>query len=265
MKKVLSETFFLSAGETNAEQEMSLPLLVSKLIDIATLHANHLGIGNPSMKEMKAGWVLARLAVEIKDYPKVNENYTLSTWIESFNRHFSTRCFELKNEKNETVGYARSIWMVMHTENHINVGLSHFTLPENLISGEEVPIPPMAKHVSRICTDESDYDPKTCLMATHSPMEYTFQYCDLDAYRHVNTVRYISLLLNQFSLKEHDEMMVKRIELSFLHEAKYGMNVSLYRSDEKNNGVSSFSLVETANFNQILYARIMREDRKTYL
>ena len=81
MKKVLSETFFLSAGETNAEQEMSLPLLVSKLIDIATLHANHLGIGNPSMKEMKAGWVLARLAVEIKDYPKVNENYTLSTWI----------------------------------------------------------------------------------------------------------------------------------------------------------------------------------------
>ena len=49
MTPEFKQTFFLSAGETNAEQEISLPLLTSKIIDIATAHANSLGIGNPAM------------------------------------------------------------------------------------------------------------------------------------------------------------------------------------------------------------------------
>lgn len=65
MQPIYEESYFLSAGETNAEQELSLPVLTTKIIDIATAHANSLGIGNPSMKEMKAGWVLSRLTIEI--------------------------------------------------------------------------------------------------------------------------------------------------------------------------------------------------------
>ena len=263
MKPILTETYFLSAGETNAEQEMSLPLLVSKLIDIATLHANSLGIGNPSMKDMHAGWVLARLAIEMKRYPRVNENYRLNTWIENFNRHFSVRCFSIENEDSEILGLARSVWMVMDTENHTNVGLKHFNLPESMVLGKEVDIPPISKHISKICgEDEKDYDPKTCLKSTHEPYEYTFKYCDLDSYRHVNTVRYVSLLLNRFSLESHDRFFVKRIELSFLHEAKYDMTTLLFRADENNGLTSSFSLIEKANEKQILFARLIREERK---
>lgn len=60
-----SRSFFLSAGEVNAEGEMSLPLLVSKIIDIATAHANSLGIGNPSMAAMNRGWVLSLSLIHI--------------------------------------------------------------------------------------------------------------------------------------------------------------------------------------------------------
>ncbi len=48
-EKVLTQSFFISAGDCNAEKELSLTLLTAKLIDIATKHANMLGIGNPCM------------------------------------------------------------------------------------------------------------------------------------------------------------------------------------------------------------------------
>ena len=48
---------------------MSVPVLVSKIIDVATAHANALGIGNPSMVEMRAGWILSRVSVEMVRWP----------------------------------------------------------------------------------------------------------------------------------------------------------------------------------------------------
>ncbi len=55
---VLTQQFFLSAGDVNAEGEMALTLLCTKLIDIATVHANALGVGNPSMADSGCGSVL---------------------------------------------------------------------------------------------------------------------------------------------------------------------------------------------------------------
>lgn len=264
MNSIYKESFFLSAGDANPEQEMSLPVLVSKIIDIATAHANALGIGNPSMKEMHAGWVLSRLTIEMTTYPKVNTTYEISTWIESFNRHFSERAFRIASGSGETYGYARSIWMVMDTGNHINVGLSHFNLPQELIYGKNPPIERQVKHApiyeSRV---EDMSQGQGALTATHPCYDYRFQYCDLDSYRHVNTVRYVELLLNRFSLEDLDSTMVYRLELSFLHEAKYGMETRIVRSDSETSDttISCFLLKRSSDSSPILFSRIMRKSR----
>ena len=260
MEALYKETFFLSAGEANAEKEMSLPILVSKIIDIATAHANSLGIGNPSMTHLNAGWVLSRLTIEMESYPEVNCDYSISTWIESFNRHFSERAFCISSPDGKVYGYARSIWMVMDTVNHSNIGLSHFSIPEELILGENPPIQKQAKH-TLIEERVNEETPKGVLAATHPIYVYRFKYCDLDFYRHVNTVRYVSLLLNRFTLEEHDEYFVRRLELSFLHEAKYGMEVQVLRSDNSADSLSSFLLRKVSDHTPVLYARIKREKR----
>lgn len=268
MQPKLSQTFFLSAGETNPEQEMSLPLLVSKIIDIATAHANSLGIGNPAMTEIRAGWVLSRLTIEMRRWPAVNENYTLNTWIESFNRRFSERDFSVCDENGEVIGYARSIWMVMGVDSHENVGLSHLSLPEDMISGESAPIERQKRH-RPILAPAADVAsaPSAALIATSEPTVYRFKYCDLDSYRHVNTVRYVDLLLNQFSLEEFDRTAVARLELSFLHEARYGMTVEILRREEEEPDgsaplLSSFSLTNAEEGTPILFARLLRRPRE---
>ncbi|MDE6793826.1 MAG: hypothetical protein K2J63_00795 [Muribaculaceae bacterium] len=255
MSPIYTETCFLSAGEANPEQELSLPILMAKLIDIATAHANSLGIGNPSMTNLKAGWVLSRVTIEMQSYPRVNDTYCISTWMVSFNRHFSERDFCISSPGGEIYGYARSIWMVMSTIDHSNVGLSHFTLSDELIKGTPAPIERQAKHGLIISSENTSDTPGGTLLATHPVFDYRFQYCDLDSYRHVNTVRYVTLLLNRYSLDTFDTSFVKRLELSFMHEARYGMDTQLLRHDDES-GKSSFLLREKEG-QPLFYARMM--------
>lgn len=259
---VLEKSYFLSASDANAEGELSYSTLVTHIIDIATDHANLLGIGNPTMTGMKAGWILSRVSVEMKELPKVNSHYVLKTWIEDFNRHFSARCFSVMSPEGKVLGYCRTIWLVIHTESRKNLGLSHFSLPQELILGESAPIARQEKHFPIVDASATDI-PSKSIKATHAPFNYTFKYCDLDFYRHVNTVRYVTMLMNQFSLEEHDKTEVERIELSFLHEACFGMNTSLLRSDsEEDKLLSSFQLSDRDTGEALLFARVKRVLRK---
>ena len=259
MNPVYQGKYFLSAGDANAEGRLSLTMLTTKIIDVATEHANALGIGNPMMAHLNAGWILSRLTLEMKNYPVVNNQYVLKTWIEDFNRHFSTRCFSIESPEGEIYGYARTVWLVMDAVNHTNYGTSHLSLPPEAIVGEGVPISKQEKHVSILPADfEGDINTRQ-IIATHKPYHYTFKFCDIDFYRHVNTVRYIALLLNQFTLSEHDETLIERMELSFLHEASYGMHTTLLRADSKDTEMeSSFQLSDDADNKALLFARIKR-------
>lgn len=242
---MFSKEFFISANDVNAESELQLPLLVAAIIEIATNHANQLGVGNPAMESIGCGWVLSRLTIEMTAYPKVNETYTLHTWVEGWNRHFSTRCFRVDDCNGNIIGYARSIWMVMNTGTHENAGLGHLHLNTDEITPQEkCPISRQAKHIS--------------LEPSAEDRRYRFQYCDIDFYRHVNTVRYVVLLLNGFSLQTMDRNMVSRLELSFLHEGHYGSEIVIRKKEEQSSdGVcTSFMLYDTEAEREILYSRV---------
>ena len=99
--RYFSRNYFLTPGECNAQSEMPLWLLVEQIIEVGTLHANSWGVGYARLIEQNRGWVLSRLAVEMKRYPSVNEHYTLTTWVESYNRRFSERLVEITDENGE--------------------------------------------------------------------------------------------------------------------------------------------------------------------
>lgn len=232
-----------------------------KLIDIATAHANHLGIGNPDMPNDHTGWVLSRLTIEMERYPKVDTDYTITTWVVSYNRHFSERAFAVSDAEGRTLGYARSIWMVLDTVTHANFGLDSLPLSPDLASERECPIPRQGKHILILPAGEDDGTAKKSLQATSPAIRHTFSYCDLDAYRHVNTVRYIQLLMNQFSLAEHDAKFVKRLEVSFLDEGQYGSPIEILRHDAPE-GPTSFYLRRCDDGAAVQYARVYLEERK---
>ena len=240
MTNVFEDSWFLSAGEVNAEGEMSLPVLTSRIIDIATAHANSLGIGNPSMQSLGCGWVLSRLSIEMERYPRVNDTYRISTWVEGWNRHFSTRNFAVSDASGNPLGYASSVWMVLNYNTRENAGLSHLHLAPDMICSEKVPIARSGRH--------------TVTKPSCPVRSYTFKYCDLDFYRHVNTVRYLELLLNSFTLEEMDDCVVRRLDLAFMHEGRYGETVNIL--SQRDGSQIDLALADAASGEPLLAAGV---------
>ena len=58
------------------------------------------------------GWVLTKLAIEMQRYPRVNDNYTIKSWIEAAGKLLSFRNFAIYCN-GEAVGYVRSEWAMI--------------------------------------------------------------------------------------------------------------------------------------------------------
>lgn len=217
VEKRLYREFMVKPSESNANQELPLTMLAAQLIDIATDHANALGIGFIILEPRGLGWVLSRMSIEMSRWPKTGEHYKISTWVENWNAHFSQRCFSVESPDGEVLGYARTVWAVIALDTHESVGTAGMSLPEGIVTGLEVPISKFYRHKS--------FEPS-------ATVDYRFKYTDLDFYRHVNTVRYISLLLNQFSLEEFDTHLLSRFDIAFRQEAKYGDTVTIQSISE---------------------------------
>lgn len=209
----LTHSYTLTAGESNAEGYMPLTLLVERIIEVATEHANALGIGYATLIRQNIGWVLSRLSVEMDSMPEINENYTLTTWIESYNRRFSERNFVITGDGGKTFGYARTVWVAMDFATRTVADLT--SLERESFPTAELPCP-MAK-TPRI----------GALPADAVSSKYTFKYCDLDFNRHVNTLRYLAAAIDCHSLEFHDANSICRLEASFDHECHYGDTMTL--------------------------------------
>lgn len=214
MHKIFESRYFLTPAECNPQGRMPITLLINRLIEVATLHANELGIGYASLVEHNETWVLSRVAVEMTLYPGVNSTYTIRTWVSSINRLFSERDFEILLDNGTVIGHARTVWAVINTETRAGADISKFEWIERMIPADkQSPIAKPARPVA--VTDPTRTEP------------YTFTYCDIDFNRHVNSSRYIELLLNQWPLEFHDLNRLTRFEIAYIREAYFNETVEV--------------------------------------
>ena len=211
MNRTHKHTYHLTAGECDATGSLPLPLLVERLIEVATEHANMLGIGYDRLKLSGISWVLSRMSVEMSRYPAINDTYSITTWIESFNHRFSERNMCITDAQGHIIGYARTVWAAIDFRRR-----SMADLPQDVsLPVGQYPCPinkmPRMFPISQECAE----------------FEYTFRYCDLDFNRHVNTVCYIELILNRWSLADYDARIISRFDIMFSKECHFMESVNV--------------------------------------
>ena len=214
--KEYSKTYYLAAGECNPQGEMPLTLLMTRIIEIATWHANSWGVGYARLIQDNQVWVLSRVTIEVTAMPRVNEQYTLTTWIEDYNRHFSQRNMRLDDAQGNPLGYVRTIWMVIDMGTRASVDISQLGYISENISDLPCPIEPQS-HLRPIQQGHT--------------MDYTFGYMDCDFNRHVNTVRYLAHLMNLFDMDCYDNFFIHRMEIAFIKETHYGETAQIIIDD----------------------------------
>ena len=179
--KIYSKSWLLTPGECNCEKEMPVWLMTERIIDVATEHANSWGVGYARLILDNQAWVLSRVAIEMKRWPKVNETYT----------------------DGNVIGHARTVWVVIDLTTRQSCDISSLDYIRNNLCEKECPI---AKHTRIRSVDAA------------RTSEYTFQYSDIDFNQHVNSLRYIRLLLDQWTADFHNEHVVKRFEIAYMNE-----------------------------------------------
>lgn len=216
-RREYSLDYFLSAAECNAQQEISLPLLAQRCIDISTAHANHINVGYSRMLEDNAAWVLSRITIEVDRMPHINEHIRLTTWIETVNRHFSERIVEISDSDGNAIGYARLVW----------VGI-------NIVTRRPVDLTPLfgaLEPSDRRCPIARMGRLTVLGQPDHITM-YNFRFSDIDFNRHVNSTRYIEFMLDQWGVAFFDVNRVKRFEIAYIAEAHYDDIVEVRRSGD---------------------------------
>jgi len=231
---IVSKTWLLTAGETDAQSRMPITLIASRAIEIATEHANYLGIGYSELAEHRLGWVLARLTIEMVRYPEINESYTMSTWIEGYNRFMCDRGHEMTDAEGHTVANIRSVWVAIDMNTRAMADLTKFDC-------KRFPIADRTSPAGKCRT------PSVAKNADKAEAEYTFKYCDIDFNRHVNTIRYLDLVLNQRPLDFYDHNLISRLEVTFDHECYFGETVRLITGPDSRDPLSSVTEIHTPN------------------
>lgn len=214
--KVYEHKFFLTAGECNACGELPVALAVERMIEVATFHANILGIGYAHLHPLGVGWVLSRIGFELQKTPVINDHFIIATWIESWNRLYSERCYRFSDAQGNVFGWGRSIWAIIdiNTRQVAEMSRMEDCRIDECIAG------PLENPMAR--------------MRNHRPVpevteQKSFEVCfsDLDFNRHVNSARYIEHILNMWKLSHFDKYRIDRFEISYRHECLEGQIIDI--------------------------------------
>lgn len=212
IQKEFTLEHYLTAAECNAACEIPMPLLVQRVIDVATAHANFLGFGYVCLQAQGKAWVLSRLSIELKRVPMVSESLRFNTWVEDINRLFSERIVEITDADGKIYGYARTNWAAIDVATRRPTDL-HLLLPQEVINTRECPID---GHPRLVAVGQPD-----------SVATYTFRYSDIDFNRHVNSTRYVALMLDSWDMEFFDKNRIERFDVAFLAEAHCGDTVEV--------------------------------------
>lgn len=209
-------TFSVEPFSEDFTGRLSWGYIGNHLLRCASLHAGMHGFGYDDVVRNRQAWVLSRLVVDIEEMPRTGEVYQIETWVSKVYRQFTDRLFAITSPEGRIYGHAHSVWALIDMDSRMPVDFS--TLPDGgfskAMSEREVPI----KGAGRVKVKAE--------APTHTLTAY---YNDLDINGHVNSVRYIEMMLDLFSQEIYEEGKVaKRVEMSYCAESRCGNELQFF-------------------------------------
>ncbi len=191
----------------------TIPSLGSAILNTAGVDAHGKGFGVDALNADNHSWVLSRMAVEFDSRPEQYTDYTVATWINEYGRVLSTRNFTLTDAAGREFGRAVTQWAMIDLKSRSAVDLSWV--------GEA--------HADAIVDAPSPMDKprKVRSVMPTETLEHRVVYSDIDFNRHVNTMRYIEMMLDMLPLEMLSSEAPVRLDIHFLKECRYGQTLTV--------------------------------------
>lgn len=249
-EKIFEKREFLTAAHCNAVGELPLASLFDRFIEAASAHSNGAGFGYATLMEHNCTWVLSRVTASIRRMPRINESFAVATWVESVRGALTSRCYRLTDAAGAEIAAARTYWCAMDIDSRHAVDLAKVVpaLADYAASGEPCDVPTAPK-------------PRFVANPQGEPAAYRFVYSDIDFNRHVNTCRYIELLVDRRDMAYYDARRVSAIDVVFHHEALEGQQVQIVADTADPDAATVTAEIRAADGTHCCVARITTEPR----
>ncbi len=184
----------------------------SYLLNTAGTDAQRKGFGVDVLSKENRAWVLSRMAIELDYRPEQYTDIEVRTWVNENGRVLSTRNFEVADKAGEIFCRAVSQWCLIDYAKRVPVGLSE--------------IKDMCHYM---CDAPSPCDTPHKILDVE-PAEFTEHkvvYSDIDFNCHVNTMRYIVMMIDMLPIDLLRENRPLRLDIHFIHESRLGQTLTV--------------------------------------
>lgn len=199
----------------DATAKLGVPNAFALFMDLATEHAERLGVGMNGLMKQGLFWLTVRTRIRFYDCPALTETVTLRTWPEAPERSRCNRDYAILRG-GEVIVAGKTEWMIMDLKTH-RLRPVDGVFPEDLELLEDRVLP---EPFARLTDDYADAD---CLG------QYTVRSTDIDLGGHMNNAAYVRAIAGAFSSKDWSDLRIREMEVAFRSPCFEGETLEIHR------------------------------------
>ena len=227
-KIVLYNSYF------DVNDRISIKSILNIFQDVASIHAEEIGVGYQEMLNKNLYWVLSRIKIDIIQMPEINQSVIVETWPHEKGRIDFDRDLRILSEDGKVLIIGTSKWCVIDT---INRKLQR---SDNInYNGEIYPKLNYEDKLNKISIPNNEIIEKS---------KYKVAYSDLDHNLHMNNTNYANLVMNTIKNKK-----ISHFEINFLNECRLDDEITLYHTSDNSHEYVIGKIKETQTFTALVY------------
>lgn len=215
MKEIYETKAEIAPSVSDATGKLGYPDTFGIFMDLASAHADRLGVGFHAMARRDLFWLTVKTQIVFKKRPDLSQSIIARTWPEIPDKIRCNRSYELE-QNGEVIICGKTEWAVINTK-------TNSFLPAKDIYPEDVNFPQVsacALPFARISDNFGDTEPYA---------EYTVRSTDIDVGRHMNNTAYVRALIGSLSNAELAALNISRIDVIFRTPCYEGQKLILQK------------------------------------
>ena len=247
MENTHREIFKVKFYDTDFTSQAKLYTLVNFMQETSEQHSNNIGIGYNDLINEGLFWVVSRIKVNMKKYPKNMDTVIMETWPSGIDRMFFKRNFRLLDEGGEELGTILAYYLLVDVNSKFPQRASKLKTKVQSIENRFK----IDEKLEKIIMKEK-------LIET---MERILTYNDIDLNLHANNSRYISWVEDLFPLEQYKDQRIKELQLNYIKEVKIEDVIVLNKYiDEKAHNTYYIEGLEKNNNTQFFQCKVVFDE-----
>ena len=217
MEQIFQHDFIIPPSACDFDGRLSYPGAFSVFMDLATEHAEHLGVGLSAMRARDRFWLTVKTRIVFQERPEISEVVRLLTWPEKPGPLRFNRSYEMRRDGALLVA-GRTEWAVMNTGTGA-LARSTDVLPEALCYERGSALD---SGYARVAGSFEGLEPFS---------EYRVRSTDIDLGGHMNNAAYPRALFGCFTVDQRRENDLRCIDMIFRSPCYEGETLEFRRRD----------------------------------